>query len=283
MSHHGAFWGAFLAPIIAVMVFNVIIFVCVIVVLVRHTRRRAARKNEAVNWKIVIRLMISISGVMFLFGLTWLFAILTFSGSGAFQILFTAFNSLQGFFIFLFFCVFNKEAVESWKELLSCGKYKSTLLHPPTSSSAAIKKSKQANSGNKGQSPISETSKSYYESDIPTKGNIYEKAPFESKVDLETNSLNKAPERDQNTADPTQSNTQDTHENNFTSATSSQNGNAGTAGTAAEKKEKKTMSLKARFRRYTTIKKSKHHVEEVEVDFNSDNSSDEEGNVTTEL
>ena len=224
--------------------------------------------------------MISISGVMFLFGLTWLFAILTFSGSGAFQILFTVFNSLQGFFIFLFFCVFNKEAVESWKELLSCGKYKSNLLHPPTSSSAAIKKSKQANSGNKGQSPISETSKSYYESDTPTKGNTYEKAPFESKADLGTNSLNKAPERDQNTADPTQSNTQDTHENNYTNTTTSQNGNA---GTAVEKKEGKTMSLKARFRRYTTIKKSKHHVEEVEVDFNSDNSSDEEGNVASEL
>ena len=57
---------------------------------------------------------------MALFGLTWLFAIFTvsFSGqNGVFQILFTIFNSFQGFFIFLFFCVLNKEARDSWKEL----------------------------------------------------------------------------------------------------------------------------------------------------------------------
>ena len=77
--------------------------------------------------------MISVGGVMFLFGLTWLFAILTFSVTGlreTFQVLFTVFNSFQGFFIFLFFCVFGKEAREHWKEALSCGKYTSQFLHP---------------------------------------------------------------------------------------------------------------------------------------------------------
>ena len=217
--------------------------------------------------------MISISGVMFLFGLTWLFAILTFSGlGGTFQVLFTIFNSFQGFFIFLFFCVFNKDAVESWKELLSCGKYKSKLLHPSTASSAPIKKSKQASSGSKGQSPTLETSKSYYESDTLTKGNTYEKAPFESKVDHGTNSFsdNKTSENSVRKADPTENSTQDDH-------TSVKNGNI----IAVE--EKKTTSLKARFRRYTTVKKSKHHVEEVQVDFYSDNDSDVEENAATEL
>ena len=58
---------------------------------------------------------------MSLFGLTWLFAILTVSVSGlreTFQILFAVFNSFQGFFIFLFFCVLNKEARDSWRELI---------------------------------------------------------------------------------------------------------------------------------------------------------------------
>ena len=213
--------------------------------------------------------MISISGVMFLFGLTWLLAILAFSRTG--QILFIIFNTLQGFFIFLFFIVFNKEAVELWKEFLLCGRYKSKLLHPSTVSSVAVKKSKQTNnSESKGQSQITESS--YYGSDTLTKSNTYE----ESKVDLENSLFNKAPEQDQTIADPTESSTHDNSANN----TSSQNGNA---GTAAEKKEKKIMSLKARFRRYTTIKKSKHHVEEVEVDFNADNDSDVEGNAATEL
>lgn len=77
--------------------------------------------------------MISISGVMFLFGITWLFAILTFSVTGlreTFQILFTLFNSFQGFFIFLFFCTINKEARESWRELFGSGQ-QSEPLHTP--------------------------------------------------------------------------------------------------------------------------------------------------------
>lgn len=40
-----------------------------------------------------------------------------------------------------------------------------------------------------------------------------------------------------------------------------------------EKKKKKTLSLKTRIKRYSTKKVSKHHVEEIEVDFNSDDSS----------
>ena len=152
MSHPGAFWGAFLVPIIVIMIFNIVIFIWVIVVLVRHTRGTAARKKEAVSNKTIIRLMISISGVMFLFGLTWLFAILTFSAPGlreTFQALFTIFNSFQGFFIFLFFCVFSKEAREYWKEVLSCGRYTSQFLHPSqtrnvSSSGAGAKKFKKA-------------------------------------------------------------------------------------------------------------------------------------------
>ena len=66
-------------------------------------------------------MMIRISGVMSLFGLTWLFAIPTISVPGlreTFQILFTIFNSFQGAFIFVFFCVMNEEARKSWKEFL---------------------------------------------------------------------------------------------------------------------------------------------------------------------
>ena len=152
LSHPGAFWGAFLAPILAVMMFNLVIFIWVIVVLIRHTRGTASRKKEAVSNKTILRLMISIGGVMFLFGLTWFFAILTFSVPGlreTFQSLFTVSNSFQGFFIFLFFCVFSKEAREYWKEALSCGKYTSQFLHPSqtryiSSSGTGAKKNKKS-------------------------------------------------------------------------------------------------------------------------------------------
>ena len=125
LSHSGAFWGAFLAPVLLIMVFNVIIFVCVIFVLIRHIRGTAARSKQKMEYNKVAQLMFRIGGVMSLFGLTWLFAILTVSVHGlreTFQILFVIFNSFQGFFIFLFFCVLNKEALESWRELFSCVK-----------------------------------------------------------------------------------------------------------------------------------------------------------------
>ena len=66
--------------------------------------------------KTMIRTMISIGGVLFLFGLTWLFFILTFSVHGlreTFQILFTVFNSLQGAFIFSF--ILFTEGFNYWK------------------------------------------------------------------------------------------------------------------------------------------------------------------------
>ena len=63
-----------------------------------------------------------------------------------------------------------------------------------------------------------------------------------------------------------------------------QNGNAEaveagvekTEEAAGEKKKKKSkaLSLKARIKRYSTKKVSKHHVEEVEIDFQSDDSSE---------
>ena len=81
-------------------------------------------------------MLFSIAGVMFLFGLTWLFGALTVTGFGdprtstAFQVLFVILNALQGFFIFLFFCVFNKDARELWLVMITCGHNKSKLQRP---------------------------------------------------------------------------------------------------------------------------------------------------------
>lgn len=127
------FFVAFLGPIFAIIVFNVVVYIVVVVILIKHTRGTMARKNESLNSKTLIRLMISLAGVMFLFGLSWLFGALTITVTGirlTFQILFAIFTSLQGFFIFLFFCVMSREARELWKESLSCGRYKSTFLNP---------------------------------------------------------------------------------------------------------------------------------------------------------
>ena len=60
---------------------------------------------------------------MTLFGLSWLFGALTVrEASVAFQFLFAIFNSFQGFFIFLFFCVLGSEARELWIQLICRGR-----------------------------------------------------------------------------------------------------------------------------------------------------------------
>ena len=108
----------------------------VIGVLITHTRNTLEHTKQQMNIKTAIRLLISIAGVMFLFGLTWLFGALTVTGFGdsrastAFQVLFVILNAFQGFFIFLFFCVFSKDARDAWLELLPCDCNQSKSLRP---------------------------------------------------------------------------------------------------------------------------------------------------------
>ena len=120
----GVLFGAFLVPIFAILVFNCTIFVLVIRVLIKHSQKKLGNhhKKDKKTVENVKRLLISVFGIMFLFGLTWLFGALTISDASlTFQFLFAIFNSLQGFFIFLFFCVSGKKARELWLQFLCRG------------------------------------------------------------------------------------------------------------------------------------------------------------------
>ena len=109
------------------------IFVIVITVLVRHTTKKLGRSQDQSNKKLTIRLLISLIGVMTLFGLSWLFGALTVrEASVAFQFLFAIFNSFQGFFIFLFFCVLGSEARELWIQLICRGRKIPGISGPST-------------------------------------------------------------------------------------------------------------------------------------------------------
>ena len=124
------FFGAFLGPILVVLLFNLVMMVAVVTVLVRHIKNTMDRTMEQMKWKTAFRLLISITGIMSLFGLTWIFGALTISGASfPFQILFVVLNGFQGFFIFLFLCVFNTDARELWKELLCSGRYRFSTIH----------------------------------------------------------------------------------------------------------------------------------------------------------
>ena len=69
-----------------------------------------------------IKMMLSYSGILILFGLTWLFAIFTFIAepnvSFIVQFFFAFFNAFQGFFIFFFFVIINSDSRNAWKSLL---------------------------------------------------------------------------------------------------------------------------------------------------------------------
>ncbi len=121
----GVFFGAFLGPIIAIILSNLVIFFIVISVLLRHTAGRDGNRMEKLDRKKVFRLIVGISGVTFLFGLTWLFGAFNITdASFAFQFIFALFNTLQGFFMFLCFCVLNNDAREAWKGVFAHGHYK---------------------------------------------------------------------------------------------------------------------------------------------------------------
>ena len=110
--------GAFLLPILVVLLFNSVVFVTVIGVMLKQSISKY--KNNQVT-KSIKRLLVSTFGIMFLFGMSWVFGALTISeASETFQYLFTIFTSLQGFFIFIFFCVLGKEARRLWINLLCC-------------------------------------------------------------------------------------------------------------------------------------------------------------------
>ena len=168
ISDPAVFFATFLGPIFIILLFNTVIFIMVIVVLIKRTRNRLSRTKEQMNKKTIIRLLISIAGVMSLFGLTWLFGALTVTGFGdarastAFQVLFVLLNAFQGFFICLFFGVLSKDARESWLELLSRahGHYKSKSLQTKYDSSGAN------NSQKKGKTNLTNSNRT---SAIPSK------------------------------------------------------------------------------------------------------------------
>ena len=102
-----AFFAAFLGPILLILLFNMIIFVLVIVTLVRQQWRRSKEYNRKFDG---VKLLINVASIVFLFGLTWIFGALTVVNSNqAFQIVFALSNSFQGFLIFIFFCVLNND------------------------------------------------------------------------------------------------------------------------------------------------------------------------------
>ncbi|SMN12381.1 hypothetical protein SPBRAN_827 [uncultured Candidatus Thioglobus sp.] len=125
-----------------------IVFILVSRVLLKHSKRNIDRAKEERNTKKVVaataKTLISIISIMIMFGLSWLFGALSVSGAATvFQWLFVLFNTTQGFWLFIFFCIIGQDAREEWKKLLSCYRYegpkKGTATPSTLSSGSRIK------------------------------------------------------------------------------------------------------------------------------------------------
>ena len=73
-------------------------------------------------------MMLNIIAVLVLFGVTWAFGALTvLKRHELFEFLFVVSNSLQGFYVFVFFVVLAKETRELWMETCGCRKKKESV------------------------------------------------------------------------------------------------------------------------------------------------------------
>ncbi|XP_056267236.1 adhesion G-protein coupled receptor G2, partial [Pseudoliparis swirei] len=114
-----AFYVAVVAYFCVIFVFNIAMFIVVLVQLCRLKRQNPHNMQHRTTLQDVR----SVAGIMILLGLTWGFAFFAWGPLNLpFMYLFAIFNSLQGFFIFLFYCAVKENVRKQWRTYLCCGR-----------------------------------------------------------------------------------------------------------------------------------------------------------------
>ncbi|XP_031226124.1 adhesion G-protein coupled receptor G2 isoform X3 [Mastomys coucha] len=102
-----------------IFLLNVSMFIVVLVQLCRIKKK----KQLGAQRKTSIQDLRSIAGLTFLLGITWGFAFFAWGPVNVtFMYLFAIFNTLQGFFIFIFYCAAKENVRKQWRRYLCCGK-----------------------------------------------------------------------------------------------------------------------------------------------------------------
>ncbi|KAL7863234.1 hypothetical protein SRHO_G00122180 [Serrasalmus rhombeus] len=117
---------AFFVTVVAFVVLILLSNICVFGLVLAQIRGLRLSKAAGMNRGMLHDLRV-VASLTFLLGLTW---ILAFFAWGPAQVpllyLFSALNSLQGFFIFLFHCLMKDNVRKQWRIHLCCGKFKLT-------------------------------------------------------------------------------------------------------------------------------------------------------------
>ncbi|XP_072016526.1 adhesion G-protein coupled receptor G6-like [Amphiura filiformis] len=118
-----AFYFADLLIIAFILIFNFVMFMMIMYKLT--CGRKDIGRSSSRDKKQYVTRGITAVAITAILGLTWVFGFLTIienhASSLVFQVLFCIFNSLQGFFIFILFCVRDEEIRDEWKRWLACG------------------------------------------------------------------------------------------------------------------------------------------------------------------
>ncbi|KAF0887379.1 AGRG2 protein, partial [Crocuta crocuta] len=102
-----------------IFLLNFSMFIVVLVQLCRIKKK----KQLGAQRKTSIQDLRSVAGLTFLLGITWGFAFFAWGPVNVtFMYLFAIFNTLQGFFIFIFYCVAKENVRKQWRRYLCCGK-----------------------------------------------------------------------------------------------------------------------------------------------------------------
>ncbi|KAF7670279.1 hypothetical protein LDENG_00299810 [Lucifuga dentata] len=113
------FYIAVVAYYCVIFLFSLIMFIVVLVQLCRIKRQNP----HIVHHRTTLQDMRSVTGITLLLGLTWGFAFFAWGPVNLpFMYLFSIFNCLQGFFIFVFYCAVKEKVRRQWRMYLCCGK-----------------------------------------------------------------------------------------------------------------------------------------------------------------
>ena len=132
MVHGYAFYIAVVVPVAIILFANTVTLIMVMYNLYQHDQKKARKLCDGdENKKPMIdpAMVISQARIGFacnvLLGITWIFALLAVGKATIyFQWLFCVFNSLQGFFIFVFYTLRNQDVKKAWAQCIWGSKQK---------------------------------------------------------------------------------------------------------------------------------------------------------------
>ena len=163
-------------------------FILGVCVLIKSTRQKIIQGNDRKNARNTIKLIVGICGLMILFGLAWIFGILTINiASKVFQYLFVIFNVFQGFYFFIFICLLGKDGRNFWIELFRLKSFKKGLLKSSFTESGG-QHSQQFKSARSESTTIS--SKNTFLSSSSSSAGLVFRSPHEIALELVPGNLN---------------------------------------------------------------------------------------------